>query len=130
MTDGTKTRVAPKPLTAIKIDPEACRVDIIQVEPDEVAGVLRSKLTDTVDFEEGNCLVIDDGNPTADHPSRFHFDDAALQRPYFGTALILGLANSNWASTSMEVEGIRTRVIWEHWDRQLRCYAEPVLEKA
>ncbi|MFZ1615723.1 MAG: hypothetical protein WAT41_00040 [Flavobacteriales bacterium] len=124
--DGTEIR----PLTAIKIDPDTCRVELIQVEPGEVAHVLRAAVTETIDFEEGNCLVLDDGNSSTEHPSRFHFVDDVLQRPYFGTALILGSENSNWTSTTLDVEDIRGRVVWEQWDRKSEEYEAPVLEKA
>ena len=124
--DGTETR----PLTAIKIDPDTCRVELIQVEPGEVADVLRSAITDTIDFEEGNCLVVDDGNSSAEHPSRFYFADDVLQRPYFGPALILGSVNSNWTSTTLDLEDIRNRVVWEQWDRTTQGYEEPLAEMA
>ncbi|MGV9013459.1 MAG: hypothetical protein ACOH13_12770 [Flavobacteriales bacterium] len=124
--DGTETR----PLTAIKIDPDTCRVELIQVEPEEVADVLRSAVTDTIDFDEGNCLVVDDGNSSTEHPSRFHFADDVGQRPYFGTVLILGSVNSNWTSTTLDLEDIRSRVVWEQWDRTSQGYAEPALEMA
>ena len=125
MMKNTETDTAIKPLTAIKIDPDACRVDVIEVEPHEVATVLRSTLTDTVDFGPANCLVIDDGSPTAAHPSRFHFEDDVQHRPYFGAVLVLGLVHGNWTSTTALVEDIRSRVIWEHWDPAAEHYGEP-----
>lgn len=109
-------------LTAIKIDPDACTVELIMVEPEAVAHVLRSVLTETIDFENGHCLVIDDGNTFADHPSRFRFARDITQRPYFGPVLILGLANNNWAHATMNLNAIRSRIIWEHWDQRHRRY--------
>ena len=123
---GTETR----PLTAIKIDPDTCLVELIQVEPDEVADVLRSAVTDTIDFEEGNCLVVDDGNGSTEHASRFYFADDVLQRPYFGPALILGSVNSNWTSTTLDLEDIRNRVIWAQWDPTTQGYEEELPKNA
>ena len=130
MMDRPEIEATAKPLTAITIDPDSCRVELIQVEADEVGDVLRSTLTETIDFESGNCLVIDDGSPTEDHPSRFHFEGDALQRPYFGPVLVLGSVNGNWASTTMPVDEIRSRVVWEHWNPALQRYGEPALELA
>ena len=121
-------RTGNRPLTAIRIDPGTCCVDLIQVEADEVAGVLRSTVTGTIDFEEGNCLVFDDGSAKAEHPVRFHFQGDRSSRPFFGPVLILGSVNGNWASTDVDVEEIRGRVTWELWDKQLLCYTERVLE--
>lgn len=119
-----------KPLTAIKIDPDTCRVELIQVEVDEVAHVLRSTLTTTMEFKRDNCLVIDDGSPTEDHPSRFHFKGTALKRPFFGPVLVLGLVNGNWASTTLPLKDIRESIIWEQWDAELKGYGKPALELA
>lgn len=129
MMDGTEMHAAAKPLTAIKIDPDPCLVELIQLEAGEVAEVLGSTLTGTMDFEDGQCLVIDDGLAVAAHPARFHFDDDVLQRPYFGPVLILGLENGNWASTTVDVESIRARIVCQHWDRRHERYGEPSLDQ-
>ena len=130
MKGRTTIDAAVKPLTAIKIDPDARRVELIQVEPDEVADELRAGLTVTMDFAPGNCLVIDDGSPTEDPPSRFHFKDDAVRRPYFGPVLVRGLVNGNWASTTLPVDGVRSGIAWEQWDPALKRYGEPALEPA
>ncbi|HMC97243.1 MAG TPA: hypothetical protein VKG92_06310, partial [Flavobacteriales bacterium] len=82
-------------MRAIKIDPDRCSVELIDVEPDDVAGILGSERTDTLDFEKDHCLVIDDGSHTTDHPTRFRFAGGAVDRPFFGSALILGSEHGN-----------------------------------
>lgn len=130
MKDLSVIDAAGRPLTAIKIDPDTCRVELIQVQADEVALVLRSALTTTVEFKRGNCLVIDDGSFTAAHPSRFRFKDDAIKRPYFGPVLVLGLLHGNWASTTLPVKGVRRNIRWEQWDVARKGYGKPTLELA
>ena len=116
----------PALLRAIKIDPDARSVGPIDVDPEAMAAVLASQLTDTIDFEAGHCLVIGDGDTARDHATRFRFVNGPLDRPFFGPVLILGLASGNPAPATMNLQRLRARIIWETWDKRHRCYAEPV----
>lgn len=114
-------------MRAIKIDPDKCTVELIDVEPGEVATVLRSERTETVDFEDDHCLVIDDGGRSQDHPTRFRFNNGPVWRPFFGPVLILGISSGNWASATLEPGPVSARIIWEEWDQRKERYAEPVV---
>lgn len=111
-------------MRAIKIDPDHCTVELIDVSPEEVSNVLRSELTETLDFEEDHCLVIDDGNRAQDHPTCFRL--AKGGRPYFGPVLVMGLQHGNWASATLKPASLTTRIIWEEWDARTERYTEAV----
>jgi|GEM_PF-3451842 len=114
-------------MRAIQIDPEHRNVEVIDVEPANVAGVLRSSLIETIDFEQGHCLVIDDGSRTTDHPTRFRLASGPVGRPFFGTVLILGIEHGNWIPATMEAKAVSKRIIWEEWDQGEQRYALPAL---
>ncbi|MEO8069181.1 MAG: hypothetical protein ABI599_15895 [Flavobacteriales bacterium] len=114
-------------MRAIKIDPDQCSVELIDVDPADVAHVLRSELTETIDFEEDHCLVIDDGSRSADHPTRFRFNNSTVLRPFFGPVLIMGLKHGNWASASLDAGPVSARIVWEEWDPLAQRYGEPAV---
>ena len=120
---------ATAPLRAIMIDPDTRRVDLIEVEPDAVAMVLGSALSDTIDFEDGHCLVLDHGGGSAEHSTRFHLAKDRARRPYFGPVLILGLAHGNWTHATLPLDAIRARITWEHWDAHHQRYGATAVKE-
>ena len=129
MMDSDEPIAMPRSMRAIKIDPDHRSVELIEVAPEAVAEVLHSALTETLDFEGEHCLVIDDGSPIAEHPTRFRFANGPVHRPFFGSALILGVASGNWAPATMNARRLKTRIIWEAWDRRKQRYARPTTVK-
>ena len=109
-------------MRAIKIDPYKCNVRSIEVEPDTIARALGSEITDTIDFEQMHCLVIDDGDHHPDRPARFRFTNGP-ERPFFGPVLILGVEHGNWIPATLSPERLKARIIWEEWDSSTQQYA-------
>jgi len=112
-------------LNALLIDPQRCTVESIQVEPDGVPALLGTARTSTVDFTGEHCLVMDDGEHEAEHPARFRFTGKTSARPFFGPVLVLGTAQGNWTSATLDPEELKARIIWEHWDRAVQTYNAP-----
>lgn len=109
-------------MRAIRIDPEQGNVERIDVDPADVAQVLGVSETDTIEFEDQHCLVIQDGDHTTEHPARFRFTRGPA-RPFFGPALILGVEHGNWTPATMDEQGVIARIIWEEWDSGQEGYA-------
>lgn len=116
-------------MRAIKIDPEQGHVEALEIEPTEIAGLLKTETIETIDFEPGHCLVIDDGDRTIDHPMRFRFHHGPVWRPFFGSVLILGISNGNWVSATVEPSEVSAMLIWEEWDPVAQQYALPAVSK-
>lgn len=109
-------------MRAIKIDPEKCSLKLIDIEPGEVANALGTELIETIDFEAGHCLVIDDGGHAFEHSTCFRFIKGG--RPFFGPVLILGLENGNWVSATLKIAELKSNIIWEEWDARTGRYAQ------
>jgi hypothetical protein len=129
MSDET-THNTPAPLRAIRIDPDQCNVALIEIDLAEVTGNLGSEILETIELDNGQCLVIDDGTLTPTHrPKRFRLADGPA-RPFFGPALILGIHHLNWTSTTVTLKTVEANIVWEEWNVQEQCYAAMVLENA
>ncbi|MFZ1686682.1 MAG: hypothetical protein WAU70_04635 [Flavobacteriales bacterium] len=111
-------------MRAIKIDPDHCTVELIDISSEEVPGVLGSELIETIDFQEDHCLIIDDGGRAKEHPTCFRFTKGG--RPFFGPVLVMGLQHENWAPATLKPASLSNRIIWEEWDARNERYAEAV----
>ena len=124
------TRNPSASLRAIRIDPDQCSVALIEIRLAEVTGALGSEILETIDLDNGQCLVIDDGTLTPTHrPKRFRLANGPA-RPFFGPALILGIHHLNWTSTTMPLETVEASIIWEEWNSEEERYTEMALENA
>ena len=95
---------------------------------DEVAALIRSERTETIDLDDDHCLVIDDGGQAMDHATRFRITGGSL-RPVFGKALVLGFERGSWASVVMTPQAMESRLVWEIWDEETQSYGVSAIRR-
>jgi hypothetical protein len=114
---------------ALFIDPDHRTVEVIQVEHEEVSGLLHTQHTVSVDLDADHCLVIDDAEQRVERTARFRFGKGPVERPFFGPGLVLGLKHGNWASATVDADAFTALILWETWDIQEERYV-PVEKNA
>ena len=118
-------------MQALRIDPLQRTVRSIDVALVDIMDMLSANVIATVDIAQGHCLVIDDSEDATDHPIRYRFAGDNEDRPFFGPALIFGMANGHWSPATLGVADVDALLIWEEWseaDAHFVSLAEAVEE--
>lgn len=103
-------------MQALRIDPLQRTVRSIDVALVDIMDMLSANVIATVDIAQGHCLVIDDSENATDHPVRYRFAGDEEHRPFFGPALIFGMANGHWSPATLGADDVQALLIWEAWN--------------
>ena len=109
-------------MQVLRIDPTTRTVELLEVEPEEVAQTLHASTLHSLELDADHVLVMDDDPLYAGQTARFSFHDGTVARPFFAPALVIGLANSNWAHTTLDAAQVAARLQWEVWDATAQRY--------